>query len=235
MKSEKGRLIHQQSLTAQEKGDFLEALQLEDEAMLLYQEDSDEAGFAEIQAMRTLTYRHLFDQTGFGGYLIKAKHEAMASVDLAEESGDEYSLALPLVALGRIMADLGEYPHGAENFQRAIAILEKYPNEAHSRKSVIADFKVHMNVCLYRAGDEAAGQAAEDALEELAATTDASEYERSVWISGGHMKIAEAIYQSDRTKAKEHMRAAKAIIDNDGSLKLRLAQWNKLMEKLKEE
>lgn len=235
MKSEKGRLIHQQSLAAQEKGDFLKALQLADEAMTLYQEDGDEAGFAEIQAMRTLTYRHLFDQTGFGGYLIKAKHEAMASVDLAQESGDEYSQAIPLATLGRIMADLGEYPHGAENFKRAIVILEKYPNEEHGRKSVIADFKVHMNVCLYKAGDEGAGQAAEDALEELAAATDATEYERAVWISGGQMKLAEAIYQTDRAKANEHMRAAKTIIDNNESLKLRLAQWNKLMEKLKAE
>lgn len=233
MNSGRGGRIHQQALEVQEKGNFLEALKLEDEAMVAYQKDNDGSGFSEIQAMRTLTYRHLYDQTGYEGYLIKAKHEAMAGVDLAERSGNEYSLAIPLVGLGRIMADLGEFVHAAENFKRAVAILEKYPDEKHSRKSVIADYKVHMYVSLYRAGDETALQLAEDALEELAATTDASEYEKEVWLSGAHMKIAEAVNPTDHERATEHMKVAKKIIDGDDKLKLRLEQWNKLEEKLR--
>lgn len=232
MQSEKGRQIHEQALAAQERGDFLAALKLEDEAMIIYGEDGDEMGFSEIQAMRTLTYRHLYEQTGYEGYLIKAKHEAMASVDLAELSGDEYSLAVPLVGLGRIMADLADFPHAAENFQRAVAILEKYPEGKHSRKAVIADYKVHLAVALYRSGDEAALSAAEEALEELAASTDASTYEKGVWLSGGHMKIAEATNPTNHEKALEHLRKAKVIIDSDEKLKLRLEQWNKLEQKL---
>ncbi len=234
MTSDKGRQIHEQALAAQEKGEFLTALQLEDEAMIVYGENGDGFGFSEIQAMRTLTYRHLYEQTGYEGYLIKAKHEAMASVALAEFDEDEYSLAIPLVGLGRIMADLADFPHAAENFQRAVAILEKYPEGKHSRKSVIADYKVHLGVALYRTGDEAALSAAEEALEELEASTDASAYEKEVWLSGGHMKIAEAANKVDREKAMEHMRAAKKIIDSDEKLKLRLEQWIKLEEKLRE-
>lgn len=233
MQSKKGRQIHEQALAAQERGDFLAALKLEDEAMIIYGEDSDEMGFSEIQAMRTLTYRLLYEQTGYEGYLIKAKHEATASVELAERSEDEYSLAVPLVGLGRIMADLSDFPHAAENFQRAVAILEKYPEGRHSRKSVIADYKVHLGVALYRSGDEAALSAAEEALEELAASTDASAYEKGVWLSGGHMKIAEAVNQVDHEKAVEHLRTAKKIIDSDEKLKLRLEQWNKLEERLR--
>ncbi len=234
MTSNKGRQIHEQALAAQEKGEFLAALQLEDEAMIVYGEDGDGMGFSEIQAMRTLTYRHLYEQTGYEGYLIKAKYEAMASVALAEFDGDEYSLAIPLVGLGRIMADLADFPHAAENFQRAVAILEKYPEGKHSRKSVIADYKVHLGVALYRAGDEVALSAAEEALEELEASTDALAYEKEVWLSGGHMKIAEAVNKVDREKAMEHLRAAKKIIDSDEKLKLRLEQWIKLEEKLRE-
>lgn len=233
VQSEKGRQIHEQALAAQEKGEFLEALKLEDEAMIIYGEDDDGLGFSEIQAMRTLTYRHLYEQTGYEGYLIKAKHEALASVALAEFDGDEYSLAIPLVGLGRIMADLADFPHAAENFQRAVAILEMYPEGRHSRKSVIADYKVYLGVALYRAGDEAALSAAEEALEELAASTDASAYEKGVWLSGGHMKIAEAVNQADHEKATEHMRMAKKIIDSDEKLKLRLEQWNRLEERLR--
>lgn len=233
VQSEKGRQIHERALATQEKGNFLEALKLEDEAMIVYGEDGDESGFSEIQAMRTLTYRHLYEQTGFEGYLVKAKHEAMASVELAEMSEDEYSLAIPLAGLGRIMADLAEFSHAAENFQRAVAILEKYPEGQHSRKSVMADYKVHLQVALYHAGDEAALSAAEEALEELEASTDASAYEKGVWLSGGHMKIAEAVNKVDRGKATEHMRMAKKIIDSDEKLKLRLEQWNKLEERLR--
>jgi len=234
MTSEKGRKIHEQALAAQERGEFLTALRLEDEAMIVYGEDGDVPGFSEIQAMRTLTYRHLYEQTGYEGYLIKAKHEAMASVALAEFDEDEYSLAIPLVGLGRIMVDLSDYSHAAENFQRAVAILERYPEGKHSRKSVIADYKVHLGVALYRAGDEAALSAAEEALEELEAATDASAYEKGVWLSGGHMKIAEAMNKVNREKATEHMRAAKKIIDSDEKLKLRLEQWNRLEERLRE-
>src|SRR3989344_8015610 len=37
MQSEKGRALHQEALDAQEQGDFLVALKLEDEAMVVYQ------------------------------------------------------------------------------------------------------------------------------------------------------------------------------------------------------
>ncbi|OGD71735.1 hypothetical protein A3A84_03250 [Candidatus Collierbacteria bacterium RIFCSPLOWO2_01_FULL_50_23] len=233
MKSEKGRSIHQQALDAQEEGKFPEALKLEDEAMIVYQEEGDEAGFAEIQSMRTLTYRHLYDSTGFAGYLIKAKHEAEAGLDLAERSGNESAIAIPLVGVARILYDLGEYSQAAENFGRAVKILESHPEESHSRKSVIADFSVHMFVSQYRAGDKSALSAAEEALDELANTADASPYEKEVWLSGGHMKIAEAVNEADHNMAMDHMNLAKKIIDGDEKLKLRLEQWNKLMAKLK--
>lgn len=229
MRSERGREIHKQALDTQEKGNFLEALRLEDEAMIVYQEEGDEIGFSEIQAMRTLTYRHLHGRTGFVGYLVKAKHEAEASLDLAQRTGDEASLPIPLVGVARIMFDLGEYAHAAKNFDRAIALASKYGE----RKSVIADFKVHFYVCLFMAGDRDALKGAEEALSELAMTNDASEYEKSVWMSGAHMKMAEAVNEIDHDRAMEHMRKAKQIIDGNDQLSLRLEQWNKLMDKLR--
>jgi len=229
MRSEKGRIAHQRALDAQEWGEFLNALVLEDEAMIAYQTDGDELGFSEIQAMRALTYRHLFSQTGYEGYLIKAKHEAEASLDLAEKAGDEATMSLALVGVGRILYDLGEYQEAAKNFERAIEAGEK----AGERKSVLADYKVHRFVSLILAGDKSLIDSAEEALEELVQSSDASEYEMEVWTSGAHMKIAEALSQNDSNRTREHMELAKKIIDSDPKLKLRLEQWNKLSEKLR--
>src|SRR3989344_8260442 len=80
MQSENGRRVHGLASQSLEGGDYLKALQLTDEAMTIYQTDGDDAGFAEIQAMRMLVLNMFGDRTGDKKYYVLAMHTAMASL-----------------------------------------------------------------------------------------------------------------------------------------------------------
>jgi hypothetical protein len=87
-----------------------------------------------------------------------------------------------------------------------------------------------MAVCAYQNGDKSALERAESALHELE-NADEQKYEKDVWMSGGYMKIAEAIYPDDAGRAKEYLSKAKQIIDENPDLKLRKLQLEKLEPK----
>ncbi|MBI3954768.1 hypothetical protein HY333_01855 [Candidatus Collierbacteria bacterium] len=232
MENSKGREIHQLALAKQEAGEFLEALKLEMEAMVAYQEAGDLDGFAEIFAMLRLTINHLREKTGFGPYLILAKHFAMASVEMAKTHGQPGEDAIPLFNLAKTQLDLGETTEAVASFKAAVTALEAQPGNRHYRQSVLADMRNYLAVAEYKAGDQTALTRAEGAIAELEGTTDASNYEKGVWMSGGYMRMAEAIGPSDMSRARELMARAKQIIDADPNLKLRRDQWRELAERL---
>lgn len=227
MQSERRRL-HQQALDAQEKGDFKKALILADKAMLTYQQDGDEIGSAEIHALKFLTLRHLFEKTKDKSFLILAEHEAMISVELAEISGQKEALAVPLFNLAKAYEAIGKYEIAIDTFQKALDNIINNPPETHNRPAVIADFKTFLATAKLRLGKKDALKESEDAISKLQKAEGASSYERAVWLSGAHMRIAECLRKDNPQKAKEHLQKAKEIIDSNPALKLRLGQWKKL-------
>lgn len=222
-----GRKIHSEAAKARERGDHLKALQLSDEAMLAYQRDSDTLGFTEILADRSITLRHLYEATNDKTFLIKAKHESMAAVEIAESSGDKKALAVPQFNLAKIQEDLGQLQNAIESFKNAVENIETNPSESHNRPAIVADYKVHFATCEYKSGDKSALERAEQALGELEAA-DEKKYNKDVWVSGGHMRIAAMLKNDDPEKAKIHLQKAKEIIDANPDLKLRKGQWDKL-------
>ncbi len=232
MRSEKGRALHQQALDAQENGDYLKALQLEDEAMITYQTDDDSAGFAEIQAMRLLTINMLGDKTGDKRYYILALHSALASLDLAQTADEKEQIALAHGAVGRAMVRAERHEEAAEHFDKAVEILSQTKGE-HSRKSVIADFKNHAATSRMNAGKPDQEQVALDALKELEESGDASDYEFKVWKSGGYMRLALAMKLNNRIEeAKKYLDMAEEIAKSDEALKVRREQIATMRERL---
>lgn len=226
-----GRKIHGLAAQARERGESIEALKLAIEAMAAYQKSADQLGFAEIFAEMFLTTRHLFDKTADQGYLIFAKHLAMTSVELAEKSGNKTALAIPYFNLAKAQESLGEYPEAVINYKKALENLQNNPPAEHQvtqRPTMMADFKVHLITCEYKTGDQTALERAEQALQELSAGAEISEYNKHVWVSGGHMRIAEMLKTDNLQKAQEHLQKAKEIIEADPALILRKTQWEKL-------
>lgn len=226
MKSE-GRRIHGLAAHQREAGNHLEALKLYDEAILAYQKDSDILGLAEVFADRAIIYRHLFDQTDDKNFLIIAKHEMMASLEMVEKSGNKSALAIPYFQLANVQRELGELTDAKNSYQKAIENQTDNPALEHNRPAVLADMKAHLATIEYQLGDKAALERALTTLSELE-QTDEAKYNKDVWLSGGYMKLAEAIKEDDLKKAQEYLNKAKEIIDANPDLKLRKEQWAKL-------
>lgn len=226
MESE-GRKLHNQAAQAREAGEHLKALQLSDEAMLAYQRDDDKLGFAEVLADRSISLRHLWEATNDKVFLVKAKHESMAAVEIAETT-DRTALPVPQFNLAKIQEELGELPKAVSNYRLAVENIANNTPESHSNRSaIIADYKVHLATCEYKNGDKSALDRAEQALTEIE-TSDEEKYNKDVWSSGGHMKIADILQKDNPEKAREHLQKAKTIIDSNPDLKLRKRQWEKL-------
>lgn len=242
MESE-GRRLHGLAAQARERGESVEAVKLAEDAMAAYQKDRDALGFAEALADQFLSLRHLFDKTGDRNYLIRAKHSAMASVEVAESSGDKSALPIPYFNLAKAQETLGQLQEAVTSYKKAVELIISNPPAAHKvpeRPAIVADFKVHLATCEYKqsfstnkAGDKSALERAEAALSDLEANPDISDYNQHVWVSGGHMRIAEMLREDDPEKAKKHLQKAKEVIDSDPKLTIRLSQWQQLAEKFK--
>jgi len=148
-------------------------------------------------------------------------------VELAKEGGTK---AVPMFNLAKVQEKLKELKEAAISYKKALEFLSL--SKMHNRKAVRADWENHLAVCQYKLGNRQALIDAEEAIEKLAQADDASDYEKAVWMSGGHMRIAEVVANEDREGARKHMQEAKKIIESDERLKLRAKQWEKLNKKL---
>jgi tetratricopeptide (TPR) repeat protein len=230
--SQEGRRLHALSEEARERGDFLAALEHSDQATLAYQKDGDLLGLAEVQSSRQSIFKHLYRQTKDGVWLILEKHAALAAVEIAQKSGRAEALALPYHNLGKYYFEAQEYQLAAEAFKKAVDNLTVYPDNRHSRPSVIADIKGHQFAAQYRAGDKTALSRALQALEALRAAREDNSYNRNAWISGAHLRIAAMLAENDPEAARRHLAQAKEIIDSDPSQVLRKNQLRPLEAEL---
>src|SRR5258708_38231481 len=139
MQSE-ARKIHGKAEQAREDGKFLLALQLLDEATILYEEDDDLLGLAEAQGSRSLTLRHLYMKTMDDNYLILAKHASMSAVEIAEKSEIKEALALPYFNFAKIQEELKDFGEAVETYRKVVQTFVDNPPE-HNRVGVLADMK----------------------------------------------------------------------------------------------
>ncbi|OGK16732.1 hypothetical protein A2690_04920 [Candidatus Roizmanbacteria bacterium RIFCSPHIGHO2_01_FULL_39_12b] len=217
----RGRQLHKQALDAQESGNFEEALKLIDSAMIAYANDNDDSSFAEAHAMRYLTLNHLYQQLGFKGWQVSAKFTVEAGVELARQSGDKKTLGITLFHLAKTLEDLSELDEASKLYKESL-------NNLSGDEANIENIKNHMEVCAYKAGDIQAIDRAEADLNKLLEVGDDLEYNHQVWISGGYLRIANALRERDRVKAKEFLDKARVYIDAHPDLKLRKEQLVKL-------
>ncbi|MCR4324729.1 MAG: hypothetical protein NUV69_03505 [Candidatus Curtissbacteria bacterium] len=222
--------IHSQAEQARERGDFTEALKLTEDAFAAYNSEGNGAKAAEVLASKTLTLRHLYEQTGDISYLDQAKEEARRSVQVATASGVGGATILPRYNLAKVLETSGELEEATGVMEGVVDDMMKNPPEELKRPSVKAEMEVRLATFEYRGGDKSALERAEKSLSDLEAADEPDEYARDVWVSGGHMKIAAMLVEDDPAKAKEHLEKARAIIDGNPKLTLRRAQFEKLSQ-----
>jgi tetratricopeptide (TPR) repeat protein len=224
----KGRALHDEAAKAREEERFTESLTFNDDALFAYDADNDALGFSEGIACRSITLRVYANLHDSKRILTLAKYETMASVDLARQSGVAEALTLPLYILAQLKEDLGEYVDAVKDYREAVEGMGKNPSETHNRPSVLANMKVHMTTCEYKAGDKTALERAEQALQELKDSEEPTRYNKDVWVSGAYMRLADAIIVDKPDEAREYLVKAKEIIDSNPDLIIRKKQWEKL-------
>lgn len=233
MQSTKGRNLHSKAAQARESGKHLSALKFQDEAMLAYQKDGDILGLSEIIADRYLVLFHLFGKTQDKNFLVIAKHEMMASVEIAEASDNKQALAMPYFNLAKAQESLGEFQEAIKSYQLAVENMLNNPPAQHNRPAILADMMIHLSTCEYKSGDKSGLERSIAALVDLEGA-DEVKYNKDVWLSGAQMRIAEMLIEDDPDKAKEHLQMAKDIIDANPDLTIRLEQWKNLAKKFKD-
>lgn len=225
IQSEEGRRLHKLAEEAKEKGNFADALKYTDEAMLAYQKDKDYLGLSEVYASRQSTFKHLYRHFKDPVYLLLEKHAAEAAVEIAEQVGIQEALGIPYHNLAKYYSETGEYAKAVEYFRKAVDCLTRYPSE-HTRPSVIADIEGHQYASEYKSGDRSALERALHALNQLEEADEPSSYNKNVWLSGAHLRIADMLRKDNPQLSLEHYEAAKKIIEGDERLILRKTQLN---------
>lgn len=231
MNSERGREIQGKAEHAREAGDFVKALELTDQATVMYAQDNDIQGLSEVQSSRLLTFRHLFEQTEKGEYLVLAKHAAEAGVEIAEKTNNPEALSMPYFNLAKAYESLSQLDLAVTYYEKAIETKEKFPGTYHNRPGVLADMKIHKSVAQYKTGHKAALADALQAVDDLQ-SSDEPRYNKDVWLSGAHMRIAEVLLASNKDEARKHIETAQQIVDANPELLLREKQIAKLRKKL---
>lgn len=226
----KGRILHAKAAKARETEKFIESLTFNDDALFAYDKDNDSLGFSEGIACRSITLRVCAGLHHSKRLLTLAKYEMMASVDLARQSGIAEALPIPLYNLAQILEDLGEYDHALKHYREAVEVMKENPPETHNRPSVLLNMNMHLAVCSYKAGDKKSLQQAKLMLSELEKAHETNKFNKDVWVSGGYMRLAEAIKADNPDVAKDYLTKAKEIIDLNPDLTLRKKQWEKLSQ-----
>ena len=222
------RDLLKQALDTQESGDFLKALQLENEALIEFQKAGDYLGMAEVTVLHSKTFKHLFQATNDKNFLILARSEARAAVEICEKSGIPNDSAIPYFVLAQMHEALEELPQALDAYKKCLTIQPHAPETSHNRQSVKADIEGHYALCSYKAGQTNAIDIALQALDELEKSKDATTHERNTWLSGAHMRIALMYKDVDVQKSQQHLSQAEDIINTDPELILRKRQLEKL-------
>ncbi len=231
-----GRQLHGEAAKARESGNFVEALKLLDQALIAYQEAGDKLGFSEAISDRSITLRHLSQQTNDNDYLKLAESEMKAAIEIAQGSGNSEALSIPLFNLAQTQEDLGKYDEAIKNYQESIsktsagtpgAEISSY-SPAQNRPAYLANMKTHLAHAEYKNGNKKALEEMEQAIKDLENSEEPDFYSKNVWLSGSYMRTTDMLKDDDPQKAKEYLQKAKEIIDSDERLTLRKKQWEKL-------
>lgn len=223
-----GRTLHAEAAKAREKGNFTESLTFNDDALFAYDAENDPLGFSEGIACRSITLRVYANLHASRRILVLAKYEMMASVELARQSNNAEALALPLYNLAQLHEDLGELDDAVQIYKQSIDAMKNNPPKSQNRPSVVANMKIHLATCEYKAGDKNALEKAQQALRELESADEPNKYNKDVWVSGGYMRLTEALINDKPQVARDYLAKAKEIIDSNPDLTLRRKQWEKL-------
>jgi tetratricopeptide (TPR) repeat protein len=218
---------HLKAAQLREEGEFMEALQLYQVALLEYAHTENAEGMVRVLLERVIIFHHLFDSEEVSYYLDLAS----ADLDLAEflvDKGNlsEEILSLLQLAFGNYAMRLQDYVEALDAYQEAL--------QCATDDATRANVQVHLADTLwylerYAESDQLLSEALsiiENETGEIADTT------RRTWLSGALLKKAAHLLESDPHQAREWLAKAQTVIDASPTLVVRKQQLKKLQSLL---
>jgi tetratricopeptide (TPR) repeat protein len=223
----KGRELHEKAAQARELGNILEALHLSDDALSAYDESNDVLGFAEALADRSITLRNHARDTNSKRFLILAKHEVMAAIEIAQQSKDLTALTLPIYNYAKVQEELEEIPQAVASYKEAISHMEQTPPENHNQQAILLDMKIRLFIAEIKNGNTTVEQEIQNLIDQLVADESLDQFTKDVWTSGAYMRLAE-VYKSNPNIFERYISRAQEIAKNNPRLTVRQNQLTKL-------
>lgn len=214
---------HRMSEELRENDKHLEALKSIEEAVVGYQHEENYSGFAKALQSRALIYKHLFFLSKDEVFAILAKHDAQASLEVAQKYKLEDVLSSCYFRLGEVENLFKDYDKAVWNFQKAMNV---YAGTNAER----GDYRYHLGEAIFRSGKKKEGK--EIMLQGLKEIQDyrkeVDSFLGNVWESGCYMKLAELLREDEPDEARKHLDKARKIVDSDPKLIIRRRQIGEL-------
>ncbi len=206
-----------------EEDRLVEALQTYDMAILACQTEGNYELLSETIQGKGLTWKHLFLLTGDKSYALIALKDTEAALEIIKNFHLDHKLSRVNFRLGDTYMLFENYTKAIEHYQQSMSLYTGSLSEK-------GDFRYHLGEAIAKNGDIDLGK--KTMLEGLAEiNSGAAELDPfliHVWTSGCHMRLAEVLNKVSPEEARQHLQAAKEIIDSDPKLVIRKRQWEEL-------
>lgn len=221
-----GEQLLLQGQQLREQGKTFEALDFLNRALEAFAQEQDYARFAHALLDRGICWQHLYQFNGndFGfAALYKKDAEAMLEIVVAKQASQELGQAYFMNAKAAVVF---------KEYDKAIAFFIKAIENIRDRPAQKGDWRVNLGKALYLNGEKEKG-----VTEMLAGiadiqshATEVDSYTANVWLSGGYLRLAEALRQDDPAESKKYLGHAKAITDADPQQIIRKRQLETLLK-----
>lgn len=216
-----GLEVQQEADKVREEGRSLIAIDLYNQAIVLYQKEKDFSNMLGALTGRLLSWKHLFYATEDKIYALFVKKEAELMLDVAQEYNLLARLYLIHFLNGTSALLLNDYNSAEKEFSKAV---ELYPTE-HAEKG---DWIAHLGDAMYRNGKKEEGQKTilrgVEIIKDRASQIDSFLF--NVWVSGAYLRLAKLLKTDNPEESQCFLARSKAIIDSDDRLVIRKQQLN---------
>lgn len=218
---------HIMSEELRENDKHIEALQVIEVAIVLYQKEKNYLGFAKALQSRVLIYKHLFLLTSDVAFAILARQDAKSSLEIVQKHNLKDALSSCFFRLGEISMLFENYENASDYYQKSLDVYTGTNTEK-------GDYRYHLGEALYRNGKKTEGiKTMLEGLKEIQDNRgEVDSFLANVWEAGCYMKLAELVIKDNLGQAKEYFKKAQEIVDSDDKLVIRRRQIADLAKKL---
>jgi tetratricopeptide (TPR) repeat protein len=189
-----------------EQGRTVEALDKLHQALIAFAQEQNYGRFAHTLLDRAICWQHLYHVHGFEGFLNLFIKDAEAMLELVQTHGIAEELAGACYMQAKALLMVKNYPAAVVWYKQA---LEKV-----KQKSQYGDWMSNLGKALYLSGDKEQGVkvmlAGIKTIQEHAHEVD--DYTANVWLSGGYLRLAEALKTDDPSESEHYLVEAERII-----------------------